>query len=73
MTNALLLELVRQLLRWTGVWLMTLGVPENIAGLTAHEDVIMGVVGFLMYLTADTGWLVAKYRELKRSTWWRFW
>jgi len=62
MMNPLLLEIVRQLLRWTGVWLMTVGVPENIAGLTANEDAILGVAGLLMYLVADTGWLAAKWR-----------
>jgi len=37
-------------------------VPENIAGLTANEDAILGVAGLLMYLVADTGWLAAKWR-----------
>ncbi len=59
------LELVRQFMRWAGVWLMTLGIPESIAGLTSHEDAIMGVVGFAMYAVADTGWLAAKWRQFK--------
>ena len=59
------LELVRQFLRWIGVWLMTIGIPENIAGLTMHEDAIMGAVGFAMYLAADGGWLAAKWRQFQ--------
>ncbi len=58
-------ELVRQSLRWIGVWLMTIGVPESIAGLTSREDAIMGVIGFVAYLAADTGWaagLVTRYK-----------
>lgn len=66
------LELVRQVLRWAGVWLMTLGVPDQIATLTTHEDVIAGAVGFAAYLVADGGWLVAKWRqfqEWRRAKW----
>lgn len=59
------LEIVRQFMRWLGVWLMTIGVPESIAGLTSHEDAIMGVVGFAMYAVADTGWLAAKWRQFR--------
>lgn len=59
------LELVRQFMRWAGVWLMTLGIPESIAGLTSHEDAIMGVVGFAMYAVADTGWLASLVRRFK--------
>jgi hypothetical protein len=62
MMNPLFLELVRQVLRWGGVWLMTVGVPESIAGLTANEDAVFGAAGLLMYLVADTGWLAAKWR-----------
>ena len=63
--NPLALELVRQLFRWLGVWLMTIGVPEQIAGLTSNEDFILGVAGFIMYLIADTGWLVAKWNQIR--------
>jgi hypothetical protein len=52
---------------------MTIGVPEEIAGLTEHEDFVMGVAGFIMYLVADTGWLVARWNALKAWVlqWWR--
>ncbi|MGL5830021.1 MAG: hypothetical protein ACRC0L_10690 [Angustibacter sp.] len=66
--NPIALELVRQLLRWLGVWLMTIGVPEELAGLTTHEDTVLGVAGFIMYLVADTGWLVARWRAI--VAWW---
>ena len=66
--SPLFLELVRQFMRWVGVWLMTIGVPESIAGLTTREDAIMGVIGFFMYLTAETGWLAVKWKQFK--VWW---
>ena len=65
--NPLLLELIRQALRWLGVWLMTIGVPEGVANLTAHEDVIVGVAGFISYAVADGGWIVAKWRQWRAS------
>ena len=65
MMNPLVLEIVRQGLRWLGVWLMTVGIPEEIAGLTTHEDAVLGVAGFVMYLVADTGWLAAKWHQFK--------
>ena len=61
--NPLALELARQILRWIGVLLMTWGVPESMVGLTAHEDLVMAVAGGIMYAVADTGWLVAKFRQ----------
>jgi hypothetical protein len=63
--SPIFLELVRQFLRWVGVWLMTIGVPESIVGLTANEDAVMGVVGFIMYLVADAGWLEVKWKQFK--------
>lgn len=68
MTNALVLELIRQGLRWAGVWLMTIGVPENIAGLTTHEDAVAAVAGAVMYAVADTGWLAVKWKQFRK--WW---
>lgn len=62
------LELVRQFMRWVGVWLMTIGVPESIATLTSHEEAIMGVVGFVLYATAEGGWLASKWKQFK--AWW---
>jgi hypothetical protein len=63
--NPLVLEICRQFLRWFGVWLMTIGVPENIASLTSHQDAAAGLAGFIMYALADTGWLAAKWRQWK--------
>lgn len=63
--SPIFLELVRQFLRWVGVWLMTVGVPENIAGLTTHEDAVMAVMGAAMYATAETGWLAAKWKQFQ--------
>ncbi len=63
--SPLFLELVRQFLRWLGVWLMTIGVPESIAELTTHEDAVMAVIGAAMYATADTGWLATKWKQFQ--------
>lgn len=65
LTSPWFLELVRQFMRWVGVWLMTIGVPESIASMTTHEDAIAGVVGFCLYVTADTGWLASKWAQIK--------
>lgn len=66
--NPLALEILRQVLRWLGVWLMTVGVPEEIAGLTMHEDFVLAVAGAVMYAVADTGWLMVKWKQFKN--WW---
>ena len=63
--NPIALEFLRQVLRWLGVWLMTIGVPESLAVLTTHEDFIFGVAGGIMYAVADTGWLVAKWKQFR--------
>lgn len=73
--NPLFLEFIRQLLRWFGVWLMTVGVPENIASLTANEQFITGVAGFVMYSVSDLGWLVSFWKRLREyrlrlKAWW---
>lgn len=68
LTSPWFLELVRQFMRWVGLALMTLGVPESLAGLTSHEDAVMGVVGFCIYALADGGWLASKWKQLK--AWW---
>ncbi len=68
LTSQWFLELVRQFMRWVGVWLMTIGIPEPIAAMTAHDDAVMGVVGFCIYLTADGGWLASKWKQFK--AWW---
>ncbi len=74
--NPLLLEFVRQVLRWFGVWLMTIGVPENVASLTANEQFVTGVAGFVMYACSDLGWLVSFWKRareyrLRLVAWWR--
>jgi hypothetical protein len=67
MMTPLVLEIVRQVLRWAGVWLMTIGLPDEVVALTANEDVIVGVAGFISYALADGGWIVAKWRQWRAS------
>lgn len=64
--NPLFLELVRQCLRWVGVWLMTVGVPEEVASLTSRQDFIVFVAGLVSYAAADTGWAVSLWNRLTR-------
>ena len=62
--NPLALEFARQVLRWAGVYLMTMGLPEEFAALVQHPDVAAGLAGLIMYAVADTGWIAAKVRQI---------
>ena len=61
--NPLVLEIIRQILRWLGVWLMTVGVPSELAALFDHPAAVDFVAGVILYAMADTGWLMAKWRQ----------
>jgi len=64
--NPLLLEIVRQLLRWLGLALINVPfIPEAIVGLTSNEEIILWVAGLVSYALADTGWLVAKWHQFR--------
>lgn len=60
-------ELARQLLRWIGVYLVAAGLPEPIAQLVAHPDVVAWVAGLITYAVAEAFWLMAKARGWVRS------
>jgi hypothetical protein len=62
--NPLLLELIRQVLRWLGVLMMqTPWIPSSIVALTTNEEIILWFAGLASYAVADTGWLVAKWKQ----------
>ena len=66
MTNPLVLEFVRQALRWLGVWLMTTGIlPPQLAELVDDPQTVAFVSGLLSYAIAEAGWIMAKLRA-----WW---
>jgi len=61
--HPLAMELIRQALRWLGVWLMTTGkVPAEIAALVDDAGTTEFVIGVVSYGLAEAGWLVAKMR-----------
>lgn len=61
--HPLAMELVRQALRWLGVWLMTAGVlPAEIAALIDDAGTTEFVIGMVSYALAEAGWLAAKLR-----------
>ncbi len=64
--NAVVLEIVRQFLRWLGLALINLPwVPDAFVALTGNEEVILWLTGLVSYALADTGWLVAKWRQFR--------
>lgn len=61
-----LAELIRQALRWLGVYLMTAGVlPPELAALVDDAGTTEFVIGAVSYALADGGWLVAKARQFR--------
>ena len=59
--HPLVMELVRQALRWLGVWLMTTGkVPAEVAALVDDAGTTEFVIGLISYGIAETGWLITK-------------
>ena len=56
-------ELVRQSLRWLGVYLMTAGIlPAELAALVDDAGTTEFVIGIASYALAEAGWLAAKWR-----------
>ena len=60
-----ILELIRQVLRWLGVYLMTIGLPAEMAGLLEHPEVVQMLAGAVSYALADGGWLMAKWKQAR--------
>ena len=61
--NPLTMELIRQALRWVGVWLMTTGlVPAEVAALFDDPETAAFVAGVVSYALAETGWLASKVK-----------
>lgn len=61
--HPLAMELIRQALRWLGVWLMTAGVlPAELAAMVDDAGTTEFVIGVVSYGIAEAGWLAAKLR-----------
>ncbi len=68
MTNPFVLELVRQVLRWAGVWLMTTGIlPPHLVELVDDPETAAFVSGMVSYALAEAGWITAKVRAWLRK------
>lgn len=59
-------ELIRQVLRWTGVWLMTAGwLPQPLADMVSDSATSEFVIGLVSYAIAEGWWLTAKAKAAK--------
>jgi hypothetical protein len=67
MPQSLILEFVRQFLRWASVYLLTVGLPEWAANFVQNPEFVQYVTVSLMLGMSETGWLVVKLKQLK--TW----
>lgn len=63
MEAAAALELVRQILRLLGLWLVTMGLPADLAKLLDHPDAAALTMGLISYALAEMGWIGAKWRH----------
>ena len=61
-------ELIRQALRWLGVWLMTAGVlPPLLADMVADSSTSEFVIGLVSYAIAEGWWGLAKVRAARAT------
>lgn len=57
-------ELIRQVLRWLGVWLMTAGwLPAPMAEMVSDVGTSEFVIGVVSYLIADVLWAAKKAKD----------
>jgi hypothetical protein len=62
--SPLAMELIRQALRWIGVWLMTTNLlPPSVAELVDDPETVALVAGFVSYALAEIGWIGSKVRK----------
>ncbi len=60
-------ELSRQLLRWFGLYLVTIGLPkETLRPLLEDPQAVSFVAGIISYGLAEAGWLLSRLRR-----WWK--
>lgn len=66
MKFATVLELARQLLRLVGLYLASVGLPDEYVKWLGDPTTVNLVAGFISYSTAETGWLVVKYKQFMK-------
>jgi hypothetical protein len=74
MPSSFVLELVRQLLRWLSVWLISVGLPEPLAALVQDPEFVANVAAAISLSIAEGGWVVVKAKQfrawLRARSWW---
>lgn len=64
MNSQLVFELTRQFLRWAGIYLIGIGLPEEYAASFTDPAFVQAVGGGLIAM-AESGWLAAKWRQFR--------
>ena len=65
MSASLILEIIRQLLRWLSVYLLAAGVPEPLAAFVENPEVAQYLAAAISLALADTGWLIVKFKQFR--------
>ena len=66
--HPVVMELIRQALRWAGIYLMTAGwLPPEMAALVDDAGTTEFVIGVVSYAIAEAGWLAAKLRAKREA------
>lgn len=65
MPQSLLLEFIRQFMRWFSVYLLTVGLPEPIANFVENPEFIQYLTVTIMLGLSETGWLVVKWKQFR--------
>ena len=61
--NPAISELIRQGLRWFGVWSLTVGAPDWISQMLSDPEFANAVVGFGSYAIAEIWWAATKVKK----------
>lgn len=64
MTSQLTYELIRQALRWAGIYLAAVGLPDEYAA-TFQDPAFVQAIGGGLIGIAESGWLAAKWRQFR--------
>ena len=64
MSSQLTYELIRQALRWAGIYLSAVGLPDAYAA-TFRDPAFVQAIGGGLIAIAESGWLAAKWRQFR--------
>lgn len=65
MKQSLILELVRQALRWLSIYLISVGLPEPLAVFVQDPELAAEIAAAITLSLADGGWLVVKAKQFR--------